>query len=72
MKRETLFENTDFSIDFPEAANWDSINSPLLTCIAKSICYRINQDLRSENRNYVPGLRSALVTIARNAEIYHP
>ena len=59
-----------FNPEFPEQFTWGHVDSPKLSDIANTIRNHIELDLRTYSRNFVPGLREALLLIAEVAEVY--
>ena len=62
-------EHAQFRPEFPEAYTWGRIDSIKFCNVATTISNYINHDLRSVDRNLVPGLRQALNIIADHAEV---
>jgi hypothetical protein len=60
---------SDYNTEFPETFTWSWLDSPKLCNIANNIRNHIDHDLRTANRNNVPGLRLALNIIAEEADI---
>jgi len=58
-----------FNPEFPELFNWNLVEQISLSRTAEEIVDMIKEDLKTEYRVYVPGLRKALISIAKNAEI---
>lgn len=62
-------ESQNYNQEFPETFTWGHIESIALTNIAYQLTAYIEHDLRTPDRNYVPGLRAALNEIAKYAKI---
>jgi len=65
----TVKECANYNPMFPEKFPWGSIESISLTNVAFQIVNHIEHDLRSKERNLVPGLRVALNQIAEYAKV---
>lgn len=59
----------NFNFEFPEIFSWGQIDSAKLSYLANIICCHIKSDLKTHNRNLIPGLRQTLCYIAELAEI---
>lgn len=64
-----IFQHKDYNQEFPELFNWGLVDSPTIWRIAEIIIERIKEDMDTDNRNEVPGLRVALRAIAIHTEI---
>ena len=62
-------EHSQFNAEFPENFTWEWVDSQKLSSIACLIKHYILTDLK-QDRNYVPGLRAALIIISEEAELY--
>ena len=62
-------EHTNYNPEFPEMFTWGWLDSISLSNVTHTIVNHIEHDLRTPERNRVPGLRSALNIIAEIAEI---
>jgi len=64
-----VIECQNFNPEFPERFTWGHLDSPKLASVASSIVNWIEHDLKTLNKNLVPGLRQALREIAEQAEV---
>ena len=62
-------ESKEFNAEFPENFNWRLVDSISLGYLAIDICIKIQDDLQTNMRGLVPGLRAALVLIADRAKL---
>lgn len=60
-----------YNANYPERYNWDLLDSHKLSKIAEEISAKIDEDLKTEDRNLVPGLRTALNIIADCEEVFN-
>jgi len=61
-------DHQDWNPEFPENFTWEWLDSNQLSGITCAISTHIANDLKRD-RNYVPGLRAALVVIADVANL---
>ena len=62
-------EDTNFNEQYPEHYPWGKIDSYLMCNTTNDIINHLNHDMKTVNRNLVPGLRKALCIIAQYAEL---
>jgi hypothetical protein len=58
-----------FNREFPEKFTWGYLNSIALSSLGSSLSCIIDNDIKSSDRNLVPGLRRALLEIAEVADM---
>jgi hypothetical protein len=59
-----------YNSEFPELFKWHMIDSLKLTSVSIKISDLIKEDLKTIDRNLIPGLRTALNVIAEITDIY--
>ena len=59
----------NFNPEYPEQFTWGHLDSISLCNVASELSNHINHDLKTVERNKVPGLRLALNIIAKYAEV---
>lgn len=62
-------DHPDFQDSFPERFDWEKVDSVSLSALAGELSAAIHGELREGPRLFVPGLRYALVRIAKRAEV---
>lgn len=58
-----------YNPEFPEKFPWGWVDQISLANVSATLVNHIEHDLRTADRNYVPGLRAALNVIADVAEV---
>ena len=55
-----VLDHIHYNKEAPEKFTWELVDQISLSNVARTIVDQIERDLRSDDRNYVPGLRLAL------------
>lgn len=64
---EPVYLHKDFNSQFPETFNWGAVDSIKLSGLADTLSGLCKNDLKTSDKNLVPGLRKALVEISKIA-----
>ena len=64
-----VIEHAEFKSEYPEQYTWGRIDSITYSNLGNTLSNWILYDLKTIDRNLVPGLRKALNLIAERAEV---
>jgi hypothetical protein len=67
--KKTAQYHHEYNSDFPEKFKWNLMDSYKLIDVSEKIAEEIKRDLKTDDRNFTPGLRRALNIIAEHSEI---